>query len=106
MFLATEGSEHLRLRRDAIPWRQVSTGRGPTPGHLLKDAGIGVAAGVLGALAIQFAKDRNGGDCGTTSSRAWCGGTGIANGVFLGGVAGLFVGLRFPGEQWREVWIR
>ena len=59
-----------------------------------------------GALAIQFAKDRNGGDCGTTSSRAWCGGTGIANGVFLGGVAGLFVGLRHPGEQWREVWIR
>ena len=94
VFLASEGSEHSRLPIADIPWMQVSAGRGPTPGHLLKSAGIGVAAGVLGGLAVQLL-----GDAG--------GGVNVpARGAVLGGVAGLFVGLRFPGEQWRDVWLR
>lgn len=106
VFLSTEGSEHSRLLMRDIPWMQVSTGRGPTGRHLLRTAGIGVAAGVLGALAVQFARNSEGGNCETSSYGAWCGANGITTGALLGGAVGALVGLRFPGERWRDVWMR
>jgi hypothetical protein len=106
VFLATEGSEHARLLIDEIPWMQVSAGRGATSGHLLKSTAIGVAAGVLGTVVVQFAKNNEGGNCETTSSGTWCGANGIGVGAVVGGLAGLFVGLRSPGERWRDVWLR
>jgi metallo-beta-lactamase class B len=94
VFLATEGTEHTRFVIRDIPGMQVSAGRGPTAGHLLRSAGIGVAAGMLGGLAFQALTASDGEDGA------------ITKGGILGGVAGGVLALRFPVERWRDVWLR